>query len=251
MSSSFPPFAPPLFRTVLCCALVATLGCSDDDSGARTGSGGAGGSGAGTSSGGSGGSTGGTASNGFATQVPIADTLQETADGALAGDASFAIEFCGDADDPATLKPIGTVVRVKVSQRYFMCIGDLGSDSVDLIQTNIPSDPVQGFVPYAALFVYQDPERPNLERPSKGPENYGLLVINLLNDEPSSAANSACSGSNAVFDDLRIGGADQNLCRNVPSALRIDGDRKFVDVVFPGGQSQSFELEPIPFTPPG
>jgi hypothetical protein len=138
-----------------------------------------------------------------------------------------------------------------VSLRYFMCIGDLGTDSAGLIQTNIPSDPVQGFVPYAALFTYEDAARPNIERPAKGAENYGLLVINLLNDSTAASANSACSGSNTVFDDLRLGGATENLCSDVPTAFRVDGQRKFVDVEFPSGHSQSFELEPVPFVTPG
>lgn len=252
-----PPIILPFVRATLtlsACSLL--LGCSDAEPQPKSGGGAAGSAGAtaGTAAsggGGAGASGGASGSSGdYATQIPIAGDMQETADGALAGDARFAVEFCGDVDPPARLKPMGTVVRVKVSQRYFMCIGDLGTDSADLIQTNILSDPVQGFVPYAALFTYEDPARPNVERPANGPLNYGLLVINLLNDTPDSSANSACSGSNAVFDGLRVGGATAGLCSDVPSALRVDGGRKFVDVDFPDGHSQSFELEPIPFVPP-
>jgi hypothetical protein len=208
--------------------------------GATTGDAGMAGHAAGSSSGGS---AGGSSS---ATVVPFADHFEEAPAGAAAGDAKFAQDFCGDPADSASLKPVGTVVRVPKSLRYFVCIGSLGATSADLIQTNIPSDPQQGFIPYGVLFTYQDPGHPNVDRPSNGPLNYALLVINLLD----SYANSRCSGSNATFDDLKIGGAKQQLCSGVASTYREDGDRKYVDVTFPSGAQQSFLLSPIPYEPP-
>jgi len=227
---------------MLCVSL--SISCSEGGEDNPNGSGGnAGNSGSGGGSSGS--------SSGYATQVPVTDSLAETTDGALAGDAAFAVEFCGDVNVPSTLKPVGTVVRVQVSQRYFMCTGDFGADSAELIQTNIASDPVQGFIPYAALFMYEDATHPNTARPVKGASNFALLVINLLNDEANSSANSACGGSNDIFRGIRVGGATENLCDGVPTPFREDGTAKFVDVTFPGGQQQSFELEPVPFVPPG
>ncbi len=119
----------------------------------------------GVSTGGTGGNHGGSGSGGsagssnLATIVPFADHFDEAPAGAAAGDAKFAQDFCGTPDDPACLKPVGTVVRIPKSLRYFVCIGSLGSTSADLIQTNIPSDQQQGFVPYAVLF-FEGPLRP-------------------------------------------------------------------------------------------
>ncbi len=203
-------------------------------------SGGAGGNQAGSSSGGSPGGSG------VATLVPFADHFDEAPAGAAAGDAKFAQDFCGNPDDPTSLKPVGTVVRIPKSLRYFVCIGSLGSTSADLIQTNIPSDQQQGFVPYGVLFTYEDAAHPNTDRPSNGKLNYALLVINLLD----AYANSRCSGSNATFDDLKIGGATQQLCSGVPTAYREDGGDKYVDVTFPNGQQQSFLLSKIAYEPP-
>ena len=183
----------------------------------------------------------------FATPVPLGTKLEETTDGAFAGDSAYAKDFCGNPDMPASLKPFGTIVRVQKSLRYFVCIQDWGGTSAELILINIPGDPVQGFVPYAALFTYTDARHPNTARPARGSQNFALLVINLLNDY----ANSECSGSNDVFNDTRIGGgAASDLCSNVPTKYRVDGTKRFVDVTFPGGQMQSFELTAIPFIPP-
>jgi len=228
------------------CAALA-WGCSEGDDGGSGGAGSGGTAGA-SGGGGSGGGPGGS-SSGYARQILLADTFEQTTDGALAGDAQFAVEFCGDAAAPETLKPVGTVVRVLRSLRYFACIGDLGEDSAELILTSIPSDQVKDYIPYAALFTYEDAAHPNLARPSKGASNFALLVINLLNDSTSSSSNSACRGSNELFDDLRIG-TSGDLCTGIPSRFRVEGSAKYVDVTFPGGQQQSFELERVPFERP-
>lgn len=252
-------------------ALVA-LGCSDSTeppvTGAQAGAAPAGSGGGGSDGGGGSGSAGKTNAGGNAVggshaggkasggqggsstasgeQVPLDVPNIEDFGEAMASplDAIDAETFCGDITDAGSLKAEGSLMRSPGTGRYFVCLGPLSATSSAALLGADPGAPRSGFTLYAALFHFGDPAHPNPNPGGGGPENFGLVTLEL-ND---ANGRSECVSSNATFTGFKDVSVQEMLdgdsaCSTGAAKYSQEGGRG-LDLQI--GQSQlSVELEEV------
>jgi hypothetical protein len=177
-------------------------------------------------------------------RLGIAD-IQDYGDGKSPPlDGLDAAEFCGDVADAASLKPEGTLMRSPGTGRYFVCLGPLSvSSSVALLDVE-PGAPRVGYELYAALFHFDDAEHPNPNPGGKGPENFGLVILEL-NDFNG---RSQCVSSNATFTGFKDVGVQKLLggdsACSTGSAKYLQDDKRWIQLQV-GASALTFELERV------